>query len=141
VVAAVLATGSVLFSATMMLIAFFFLLVRGDELMNWLDSASSLGRGQTRELLTSFKKVSLAVFVSAMVTAAAQAAAALMGFYIAQVPSPIFFAAVTFFVALIPAVGAALVCLVAALLLVVTGHPYMAIFLAAQGSPRGRAGR
>jgi predicted PurR-regulated permease PerM len=131
--AAVVATGSVLFRATMMLIAFFFLLVRGDELVNWLDSASPLGRGQTRELLATFRKVSFAVFVSAVVTAAAQAAAALIGFYIAQVPSPIFFAALTFFVALIPAVGAAVVCLIAALLLVVTGHPYMAIFLAAWG--------
>jgi predicted PurR-regulated permease PerM len=131
--AAVLATGTVLFRTAMMLIAFFFLLVRGDELVNWLDSASPLGRGQTRELLTIFKKVSFAVFVSTVVTAAAQAAAALIGFYIAQVPSPIFFAALTFFVALIPAVGAALVCLVAALLLVVTGHPYMAIFLAIWG--------
>jgi predicted PurR-regulated permease PerM len=131
--AAVLATGSVLFSATMMLIAFFFLLVRGDELVNWLDSASPLGRGQTRELLATFKKVSFAVFVSAVVTAAAQATAALIGFYIAQVPSPIFFAAITFVLAFIPAVGAAVVCLAAALLLVVTGHPYMAIFLAAWG--------
>jgi predicted PurR-regulated permease PerM len=131
--AAVLATGTVLFRTAMMLIAFFFLLVRGDELVSWLDSASPLGRGQTRELLTIFKKVSFAVFVSTVVTAAAQAAAALIGFYIAQVPSPIFFAALTFFVALIPAVGAALVCLVAALLLVVTGHPYMAIFLAIWG--------
>jgi predicted PurR-regulated permease PerM len=131
--AAVAATGSVLFRATMMLIAFFFLLVRGDELVNWLDSAAPLGRGQTRELLATFKKVSFAVFVSALVTAAAQATAALIGFYIAQVPSPIFFAAITFFLAFIPAIGAAVVCLAAALLLVVTGHPYMAIFLAAWG--------
>ena len=62
-----------------------------------------------------------------------QALAALIGYFIAGVPSPIFFGLVTFFVAFIPAIGAAVVCLVAALLLLVTGHPYMAIFLAAWG--------
>lgn len=131
--AAVATTGSLAFGATLVLIALFFLLVRGDELVTWLDSVSPLRRGQTRELLATFKKVSFAVIVSAAMTAAAQAAAALIGFYIARVPGPLFFAAVTFFLAFIPAIGAAVVCLVAALLLVVTGHPYMAIFLAAWG--------
>lgn len=131
--AAVTATGSLLFHAVLMLIAFFFLLVRGGELVNWLDSMSPLGRGQTRELLTTFRKVSFAVIVAAAITAAAQAVAALAGFYIARVPSPIFFAVVTFFLAFIPAIGAAVVCLVAALLLLATGHPYMAIFLTAWG--------
>lgn len=131
--AAVSATGSLLLGATMMLIALFFLVASGDELVNWLDSVSPLGRGQTRELLATFKKVSFAVIVSSVITASAQAVAALIGFYIARVPSPIFFAAITFFLAFIPAVGAAVVCLAAALLLVVTGHHYMAIFLAAWG--------
>ena len=132
-VAAVAATGSLLFHSTLMLIASFFLLVRGDELVSWLDSISPLGRGQTRELLTTFRKVSFAVIVAAAMTAAAQAIAALIGFYIARVPSPMFFATVTFFVAFIPAIGAAVVCLLAASLLLATGHPYMAIFLAAWG--------
>jgi predicted PurR-regulated permease PerM len=52
---------------------------------------------------------------------------------IARVPAPIFFGAVTFLFAFIPAIGAAVVSLVAALLLYVTGHPYMAIFLCAWG--------
>jgi predicted PurR-regulated permease PerM len=67
------------------------------------------------------------------VTSAVQAAAALIGYLIARVPSPMFFACLTFFVAFIPAVGAASVCLVAAALLLITGHTYMAIFLAIWG--------
>ena len=51
----------------------------------------------------------------------------------AGVPKAMFFTGVTFFFALIPAVGAATVCVFAALVLLVTGHPYMAIFLAAWG--------
>ncbi len=131
--AAVAATGSLAFSAALMVIALFFLLARGPELIGWLDSVSPLRRGQTLELLDMIKKVSIAVIVSTVITAAVQAAAALVGYLIAQVPNPIFFGSVTFFVALIPAIGAAAVCLVAALLLFVSGHPYMAIFLAAWG--------
>ena len=130
---AIVATGSLAFHAVLMLIALVFLLVRGDELVGWLDSVSPLRRGRTLELLATFRKVSFAVVASAGVTAAVQAVAAMIGFLIARVPSPLFFALVTFFVAFIPAIGAAVVCLFAALLLLVTGHPYMAVFLAAWG--------
>ena len=131
--AAAAAGGRFTLHAVFMLIALFFLLVRGDELVSWLDSVSPLRPGQTRELLAGFKKVSFAVIVSAVVTAAVQSLAALAGYFIARVPNPVFFALVTFFMAFIPAIGAGVVCLAAALLLFVTGHPYMAIFLAAWG--------
>jgi predicted PurR-regulated permease PerM len=130
---ALAATGSLAFHTVLMLIALFFLLVRGDELVSWLDSISPLRRGQTLELLQTFRKVSYAVIASAGVTAAVQAAAALIGYLIAGVPSPIFFTLVTFFLAFVPAIGASVVCLFAALLLLVTGHPYLAIFLAVWG--------
>jgi predicted PurR-regulated permease PerM len=127
---ALTATWGFVFNATMMLIALFFMLVQGHELVAWLDAVLPLGKGQTRELLNEFKKVSYAVVVATVVTALAQAVAALIGYLIAQVPHPIFFAAITFFGAFIPAIGAAAFSLVAALLLLITGHPYMALFLA-----------
>jgi predicted PurR-regulated permease PerM len=130
---AVVATSSLVFHTVLMLIALFFLLVRGHELVTWLDNVSPLRRGQTRELLSTFRRVSFAVIASAAITAAVQAVAAWVGFLIAGVPSPLFFALVTFLLAFIPAIGAAVVCLFAALLLLVTGHPYMALFLAAWG--------
>jgi predicted PurR-regulated permease PerM len=129
----VAATGSLVFQMTMMLIALFFLLVEGGDFVEWLDSVSPLRRGQSRELLNEFKKVSYAVIVSTVITSAVQAVAALIGYLIARVPNPVFFAGVTFFVAFIPAVGAASVCFVAAALLFVTGHSYMALFLAIWG--------
>ncbi len=130
---ALAATGSLAFSTILMLIALFFLLVRGHEFVKWLDSVSPLRPGQTQELFETFKRVSFAVIASAGITAAAQAAAALVGFLIAGVPNPVFFALVTFFLAFIPAIGAAIVSLLAAVLLLVTGHPYMALFLALWG--------
>ena len=117
----------------MTLIAFFFLLVQGHELVSWLDDRLPLRPGQTRELLAEFKKVSFSVLVSTVITSGVQAVAALAGYLISQVPHPVFFAALTFFVAFVPAIGAASVCLFAAAILFVTGHPYMSLFLAVWG--------
>ena len=133
VAAAVVATGGLVFDLVMMLIALFFLLVSGKDFIGWLDSVSPLRPGQTRELLDEFKKVSYAVIVATAITAGVQAIVAFVGYLIAKVPHPMFFGTLTFFVALIPAIGAAGVCLFAALILLATGHPYMAIFLAVWG--------
>jgi predicted PurR-regulated permease PerM len=124
------ATGSFLFQTIMMLIALYFLLLGGDHLVSWIDGLSPLKRGQTRELLLEFKKTSFAVVMSTIVTAGVQAVAALIGYLIARVPHPFFFAGVTFIVAFIPAVGAGSTAMVAALLLLATGHSYAALFLA-----------
>jgi predicted PurR-regulated permease PerM len=131
--AAVIATGSLLFQLAMMLVALFFLLTSGRELVAWIDGASPLRKGQTHELLAECRKVSYSVIMSTVITAGVQTLAALAGYLIAGVPQAMFFTGLTFFFALIPAIGAAAVCLVAALVLVVTGHPYMAIFLAVWG--------
>ncbi len=130
---AIAQTGSFLFQAVMMLIAFFFLLTQKESILSWVDDASPLQRGQTRELLAEFRRVTVAVMRSSILTALVQAIAAFIGFLIARVPHPVFFASVTFFFALIPAVGGASVCVIAALLLFLTGHPIAAIFLAAWG--------
>jgi len=127
------ATGSMIFQSAMMLIALYFFLVEGDEVLSWFDDALPLRAGQTRELFAEFKRVSLSVIVSAVITAAAQAVAALVGYFIGHVPHPIFFAAVTFLVAFIPAVGAASACLVAAAVVYLSGHPSWSLFLALWG--------
>jgi len=133
VAAALRATGSLVFDLAMMLIALYFLLVGGRDLIAWLENASPLAPAQTRQLISEFRKVSYAVIVATVATAAVQAAVAGIGYLIAGVPHPLFFTALTFFVALIPAIGAAGVRLFAALIKVATGHPYMGIFLALWG--------
>lgn len=131
--AALAATGTLAFQMAMMLIALFFLLVDGKRLLAWVLEASPLRRRQTQELVAEFSKVSFAVLVSTAVTAAVQAAVALVGYLIAGVPYTLFFTGVTFFFALIPAIGAAVICLFAAFILLATGHPYAAGFLAVWG--------
>jgi predicted PurR-regulated permease PerM len=127
------ATGALVFQTGVMLVALFFLLCRGHELVIWLDQNSPLPRGQTRELLIEFKRVSRAVVASSVIVAVLQAAVALVGYVLAQLPHPIFFAGVTLLAALIPLVGAALICEIAALMLYLLGHPYPALFLAIWG--------
>jgi predicted PurR-regulated permease PerM len=126
-------TGALLFQTAIMLIALYFLLVDGKALVDWLDRTVPLRPGELRELLGEFRRVARAVIVSSVVTAGVQALAALAGYAMTGVPNPLFFTGVTFFVALIPAVGATVVCLVAALLLWFGGHSMAALVLAGWG--------
>jgi predicted PurR-regulated permease PerM len=131
--AVVSATGAMLLQAVLTFIAFFFFLTQKEALLNWIDGISPLEPRQTREILTEIRHVSVAVLRSTVLTAAVQAAVALVGYYIARVPYPLFFGAVTFFMAMVPAIGGAVVCLATAALVLATGHPVAAIFLAAWG--------
>jgi predicted PurR-regulated permease PerM len=133
VTGALAATGTALLQSGLMLIAMYFLLVDGAELVAWLERVSPLAPGQTTELLQEFRKVSVAVLVSSLATAGLQAVVACIGYLIARVPHPVFFATVTFFVAFVPALGAGGVVLAVALLLVLLGHSWAALFLAIWG--------
>src|SRR5690606_24314511 len=53
-VGAVATGGSIAFHTIMMLIALFFFLARGKELVEWIDRVSPLRHGQTLELLDAF---------------------------------------------------------------------------------------
>jgi predicted PurR-regulated permease PerM len=128
--AALTATGAFLFGALMMTLALFFLLKNRDELVAWMHASSPLRPGQTRELMDEFSKVGRSVLLSELLTASVQAVVALIGYLIARVPHPAFFFALTFVMAFIPAAGAASVCLLAALFLLVTDHAWFALFLA-----------
>jgi hypothetical protein len=77
--------------------------------------------------------VSYSVIISAVITSGVQALAGLLGYLISRVPHPLFFATVTFFTAFVPTLGAASVCVFAAGILFVTGHPYRSLFLALWG--------
>jgi predicted PurR-regulated permease PerM len=133
------ATWSAVVQMVMMLIAFFFMLVDGPKLVNWVVEVLPLRRKQTLTLLTDFRKVTVAVLVSSIATSAIQAAVALIGYLLAKVPNPMFFGFVTFLVGLVPAVGAAAVTLGAALILFLSGHPGAALFLVIWAIPVGLA--
>jgi predicted PurR-regulated permease PerM len=133
VTGALAATGAAVLQSMLMLIALFFLLVDGAGLVTWVEQISPLQPGQATELMREFRKVSVAVLVSSLATAGLQAVVAYIGYLIARVPHPLFFATFTFFVAFVPAVGAGGVVLAVALLLIALGHPWFALFLAIWG--------
>ena len=127
------ATWRAIVQMVMTLIALFFFLVDGPALVDWLEDVMPLRKGQTRRLLLDFRKVSVAVIVSSVATAAIQATVALIGYLIAHVPNPLFFGIMTLVIGLIPAVGAGSVALAAAVIMYLGGHPYSALFLALWG--------
>jgi predicted PurR-regulated permease PerM len=127
------ATGTAVVQFLLFLVALFFLLVDGKRLVRWLQDTLPLPAGKTASLLATLRSVTLAVLVSTLATAGIQAALALVGYVLAGVPSPLFFATVTFFTALVPAVGTALVWVPLAVLQLATGHTVAGAFLAVWG--------
>ncbi len=130
---ALVATSSFVVQVGLMLVAFYFLLVDGPQLVRWLADVAPIGPSRTYELLHDFRMVSEAVLFSSLATAGVQAAAALVGYLLTDVPQPVFFALVTFIMAFIPVVGAGSVCVALALLLYFSGHVAQGIALAVWG--------
>jgi predicted PurR-regulated permease PerM len=127
------ATGAAVLHTTLMLIAFFFLLVDGRALVEWLKESVPLKRGQMAELLEEFRKVTVAVLLSVLVTAGVQALLGLVGFLVAGVPNVVFFTVLTFVMALVPLVGGTVVVVAIGLLLFFTGHRLAGAYLVAWG--------
>ena len=127
------ATGTFVFHGLLMLIALYFLLLDGRRLVEWLNEAIPLKRGQVSELLRDFRRVTVTVLLSTLATAAVQSGLALAGYLIARVPTPLFFTLVTFFLALVPAVGATVVVLAVGAVKIATGHLGAGIFLCVWG--------
>jgi predicted PurR-regulated permease PerM len=123
------ATSRAVVEAVLMLIAFYFLLLEGHQLVALLERAAP-SPGRFRSFLSEFRAVSRAVVFSTVGTGAVQAAAALVGYLIARVPNVIFFTLVTFFMSFIPSVGAASVPLLVSVVLFVQGRTGWGIFMA-----------
>jgi predicted PurR-regulated permease PerM len=83
--------------------------------------------------MEEFRQTSVSVLVATIGTAAIQTATAVVGFLIARAPNVLFLSLATFVLALIPAVGGAVMVVGVALLLLGTGHPVAGTFLAIWG--------
>ena len=122
-------TTNFILNTILMLVAFNALLSDGPRLSAWVREISPLIGRQTSDLLAEFRTVSKSVLTSMMATAGVQAVIATVGYLIAGVPQPFFFGPLTFFAALIPVVGTALVALPLSALILFLGHPWKALFL------------
>lgn len=123
-----------LVQTALLVIALYFMLIEGQKLVQWCEDASPLKKEQTSELLREFRSVSVSVIVSSLATGVIQTGVALVGYLIAGVPKPWFFAVVTFFMSFVPAIGAGGTSFVATLILLGMGKIGMAIFLGIWGT-------
>jgi len=126
------ATAQVLVQGVFLLIAFYFFLIDGRRLVRWLSGVTPSPE-ETLSVATYLARVSRSVLSSLFLTALAQSATATAGYLIARVPHAVFFGLLTFIAAFIPSVGTTLVVLPVAALMLATGHPWAAVFLAAWG--------
>lgn len=122
-----------LIQTAMFLVAYFFFLVDGDRLVRFLDAQRPFRRVHVAELLHDFRRASVAVLVSTVATAGIQALVALFGFLVARVPNVAFFTLATFFLGMIPAIGAASVPVALGVLLLLAGKWVAGAFLVGYG--------
>ncbi len=117
------ATGSALSQLLLFFVALFFFLADGPRLVEWLKEMLPLPAGKTAVLFGYLRAVTNSVVVSTLATSGVQALLALVGYFLAGVPSALFFGLLTFFTSFVPAVGTMLVWLPLAGLKFATGHP------------------
>ena len=120
--------------ASSLLGAFFAMLTMHFMLRNWetvsfrAQETFPLRPDYTRALFGEFRRVGRTTLMGTIVTGLAQGVLATIGYWIAGLPEPIFFGAVTAVASLVPAVGTMLVWVPAGIVLIVMGHPGRGIF-------------
>ena len=122
-------SGRATFHTAIMLIAFYFLLIEGSRIADYLRRVSPLETRQTRDLLDEFRAVSRASILGTTAAALFQALAATLGYFITGVPHAVFFGLCTLIASFIPVVGTLLVWLPATAFLWLAGHHALAIVL------------
>ena len=115
-------SSAAVFHTGVMLIAFYFFLLEGPRLRQWLERVSPLEPRHTRDLFVEFRSVARASILGTSLAALFQGLAATAGFLLTGVPHAIFFGVLTLFVSFIPVVGTMLVWAPAVALLWMFGH-------------------
>ncbi len=123
----------VLVDLGVLLVALWFLLHRGRQLVDWIVGALPLPEDEGRRLVGEFRDVTRAVFGATVATAFVQTIVAALGYWLAGIAYLPIALLVTFVCALIPVVGAALVGAAGAGLLVLDGDTGWGVFLLVWG--------
>ena len=101
----------------------FFLLREGARQTAWLVKALPLPDREVRELARNFQEVTQAMLLGTGATAVYEAVTAFGAYWLAGVPRPLVWAALTGVASVVPAVGAMLLVTPISLWLVATGRP------------------
>ncbi len=125
----VASSGRATFHTAIMLIAFYFFLVEGSRIVDFLRRVSPLEARQTRDLLDEFRAVSRASILGTTVAALFQGLAATIGYVITGVPHAVFFGLGTLVASFIPVVGTLIIWLPAVAFLWIAGAHGDAVLL------------
>lgn len=125
---------SLVIGTAIMILAFYFFLVDGTAMINSLKSLSPLDDLHEQELIDEFSRISRAVVLATLLSAACQGLLAGIGYYFAGLPAVWVLTLVTGCLAMVPFVGAVAVWAPCALYLYLgEGHTGTAIGLAIYG--------
>ncbi|MGZ3426604.1 MAG: AI-2E family transporter, partial [Polyangia bacterium] len=122
-------SGRATFHTAIMIISFYFFLVEGRRIIDYLRRVSPLEARQTRDLLDEFRAVSRASILGTTIAALFQALTATLGYVITGVPHAIFFGLCTLVASFIPVVGTLIIWLPAVAFLWLAGHHGAALLL------------
>jgi predicted PurR-regulated permease PerM len=124
---------AVLLDLTIFLMMLFFLLRDGDDLRESLRGVSPFTRGQETELLDHLGNTVKAVLQAMIIVPLLQGIVAFFGFWALGLPSPLLWAVMVVFAALIPILGSPLGWIPAAVYFVVNGDTTRALAMTAYG--------
>lgn len=111
------------------LAGYFFFLVDGRRLGQWVYRLSPLPHTQTEELFDEFRNVSSAALLGTVATSALVGVLVAVGFMVASIPHAVFFGLFTILAGFIPVIGSALVWLPAVGILFLNGRVGMGLGL------------
>lgn len=126
----VASSGRATFHTAIMLIAFYFFLVEGSRIIDYLRRVSPLEARQTRDLLDEFRAVSRASILGTTIAALFQGLIAMLGYFITGVPHAFFFGLCTLVASFVPVVGTLIVWMPSVAFLWLAGHHGGALLLA-----------
>jgi predicted PurR-regulated permease PerM len=118
----VASSGRATFHTAVMIISFYFFLVEGRRIIDYLRRVSPLEARQTRDLLDEFRAVSRASILGTTIAALFQALTATLGYFICGVPHAVFFGLCTLVASFIPVVGTLIIWIPAVAFLWLSGH-------------------
>lgn len=116
-----------------LVVALYFLLAEGRGLVAWLVDTVPLSAQRTQQFLDEFRRVTVAVFRSTVLSAFAQTAAAAIGYLIAGTPMLLIVLTLTLVGAFVPVIGGGTIVVLVALVTMLVGSTGWGIFLLAWG--------
>jgi predicted PurR-regulated permease PerM len=121
---------ALLFTTTTM----YFVLRHWVELSKEAEDLLPLNPHHTRRLMHEVRRIARSVVIGNLGTGLVQGVLAAIGYWIARLPDPVFFGALTALASIVPAFGTMLIWLPAGLMLLATGHPAAGGFELAWGA-------